>query len=307
MRLPPLLLSLAAVLLASPRQAEASACCGSGHGLGQRLNRGEDVALTLSLRFADRIGSHGMAGQFYAIPSGAFDGDGRAELAGIFAPTARLQLGFSLPFVLNVRQFGQESAAGGGIGDISASARFDLVPLATSNVWPAIAITTHLALPTGRSASDANDTLAVDATGLGVAELRPGVFVEKSFSGRASAIFAASVGLRFASADVRGEPVQLGPRLRLVAAAGPVTENGLSLSIGLIHELESAPSFGGVTTVDADRRRTAALAFVGVDLGTHFTLLGSLEADLPLQLVGKNEPAAIAISIGLRRSFSWEN
>jgi len=165
----PVILCFAALVLASPHKARAAACCGSGHGLGQRLSRGERAALTLSVRAADRFGSNDPTGQFFRAPAGTFDGEGRAELAGLFAPVPRLQLGISVPFVLNVRQFGSDSAQGGGIGDLAASARFDLVPLATSEAWPAIALTAGLMLPTGRSAADARNRLAADAPGRGMA------------------------------------------------------------------------------------------------------------------------------------------
>ena len=302
----PMILCFAALTLASPHDARAAACCGSGHGLGQRLSRGERAALTLAVRGADRFGSNDPQGQFFPTPAGTLDGEGRAELSGLFAPVPRLQLGVAIPFVLNVRQFGSDSAHGGGLGDVAASARFDIVPLATSKAWPAIALTAGLTVPTGRSTSDARNVLAADATGLGVFEFRPGVFLEKSFSGEATAIFAGSLGLRSPSTDARGEPVQLAPRLRLLAAAGPIFDNGLSLSMGLIHEREQAPSIGGVTSPNADRYRTALLAFVGYDLSPRFTLLGSCELDLPWNGASKNEPTSAAFSIGLRRSFSTE-
>jgi len=94
--------------------------------------------------------------------------------------------------------------------------------------------------------------------------------------------------------------------LRLVVAAEPVFENGVSLSRGVIHEREQAPSIGGVTPPNADRYRTAALAFVGYDLSSRFTLLGSCELDLPWSGISQNEPTSAAFSIGLRRSFSTE-
>lgn len=296
-----------ATLLFSPQEASAGSCCGSGHGLGQRLARDEHAALTLSLRFADRFGSYDLTSRLLNMPPGAFDGEGRAEFAGVIAPMPRLQLGVVVPFVVNVRQFPLDSAIGGGFGDITASSRFDVIPLTTSNAWPAIAITAALTFPTGRSASDATDALAADATGLGVVEFRPGIFIEKSFSGRASAVFASSLGLRGPGTDSQGQPVQLAPRLRMIAAAGPVFDMGLSFSAGLIHEYEEAPSIGGIAAPDANRRRTAALLFVGYDISKHLTLLGSFDVDLPMRFVGKNEPAAMSVSIGLRRSFSVEN
>jgi hypothetical protein len=285
------------------RDASASACCGSGHGLGQRLGPLERAAVGLSLRGSDRFGSHGYAGAFSLAPSGTRDVEARAELGCLLAPLPRLQLGLAVPVLLNVRGSGDETAVGGGLGDLSFSARFDLVPLSTTGAWPSIALTAGVGLPTGRPASRAEDPLATDATGLGAAEVRPGVFVEKNFDGEATAIFSASIGLRAPMTGARGERIELGPRARFVAAAGPVFSSGLSLSAGLVHERESAPSIGGAVTPGADRRRSAALLFAGYDITPRFTALASLEVDLPISSLGKNEPSAVAFAINLRRAF----
>ncbi|MDI1443301.1 hypothetical protein [Polyangium sp. 6x1] len=295
---------LGSALFFGAREASASACCGSGHGLGQRLGPFERGAIGLSFRFSDRFGSHGHAGGFTLAPAGTLDAEGRAELGGLFAPIPRLQLGLVAPVLLNIRGSRDDTAVvGGGFGDLSLSARFDIVSLTTTSAWPAIALTTGVSLPTGRSAAAAKDPLATDATGLGAAEVRPGVFVEKNWDNRASAVFSASIGLRTPMTGARGERIGLGPRARFVAAAGPVFSSGWSLSAGLVHERESAPSIAGVVTPDADRRRTAALLFAGYDLSERFTALASLEVDLPVPSLGKNEPSAVAFAIGLRRSF----
>lgn len=306
MRVPCVLVFLA--MLLAPAVAHASACCGSGHGLGQRLGPGERAGLTLSTRFANRFGSYDAQGSFGAIPAGAFDADGRAELTALIAPVSRLQVGFTLPFVMNVRRAGADTAVGGGMGDFSFSGRFDIIPLSAADTWPAIALTTSFAFPTGRSASDATDVLGVDAAGLGVAEFRPGVFLEHSFRRKVSAVVAASVAFRSAADDVpAARAFELAPRLRVVAAMGPVFTTGLSLSAGVLYEHELAPSIGGVTMPDADRHRTAVLGFVGYDLPSLFTLLGSIELDVPISGAGKNESAYVALSMGLRRSISfWE-
>lgn len=295
-----------ALLVAIPQVTYAAACCGTGHGLGQRLGPGETAAITFSTRFADRFGSYDPSGQFFTIPANAFDGDLRADLSAVFAPISRLQVGLTAPFVLNIKHFGGADDVGGGLGDLTFSGRFDILPLNTANSWPAIALTTSLLLPTGRSANEATRVFGADATGLGVAEVRPGIFVEKSFGGKASAIVAGSVGFRSELNEPPAARMALAPRWRLLAAAGPVFESGLSLSFGGIYEYEGAPTIGGVTMVDADRYRLSTLGFVGYDLPRRFTLLGSVELDLPVNQTGKNEQAAVAISIGLRRSFFWE-
>ena len=299
-------LFFAAIVVASPHVARAAACCGSGHGLGQRLGIGEQAALTVSTRLADRFGSYDVQSQFLTIPRGSVDIDTRTELAGIVRPSTRFQIGFAVPFVLNIRQFGSDVATGGGMGDLSFQGRFDVISLSTTRSWPAIALTAGVTFPTGRSAMDASNVLAADITGLGVAEVRPGVFVEHSFSGRASAIFAASVGFRSEGDAPPGPHFQLAPRIRVLGAIGPVFDSGLSLSFGVFHEREAAPTIDHVTPPDSDRRRTAMLGFVGYDFRSSFTLLGSIELDIPLRYVGQNEPAYAAISIGLRRSFSSE-
>jgi len=290
-------------LLAAPRASLAAACCGSGHGLGQRLGPSERAAISISLRGADRFGGHGYDGAFALAPPGVLDLEGRAELGVLVAPVSRLQLGLVAPLVLSARRSGDVSATGGGLGDLAFSARFDVVPLSSAGALPAIAITTALTVPTGRSAADTTDPLAAGATGLGAFEVRPGIFIEKNFDGAATAIFSASVGLRTAMTDARGERVELGPRARFVAAAGPIFDSGLSLSGGVVHEIEAAPSIAGATTPGADRRRTAALVFAGYDISSRYTLLASLEADLPIPVIGKNEPSAVALAIGLRRAF----
>lgn len=302
-------LIFATIVIASPHIARATACCGSGHGLGQRLGIGENAALTLSTRIADRFGSYDAYSRFLPVPRGIVDIDTRTEFAGIVRPASRFQVGFAIPFVLNTRQFGADAptSLGGGMGDLAFQGRFDIIPLSTASGLPAVALTAGVTLPTGRSAMDTSDVLAADVTGLGVAEVRPGVFVEHVFANRVGAIFAASVGFRSAADEPPAPRYQLAPRIRILGAIGPVFDMGLSLSFGLFHEREAAPTIEQITAFDADRHRTALLAFVGYDFRSHYTLLGSIELDVPLSHAGQNEPAYAAISIGLRRSFSSEN
>lgn len=111
----------------------------------------ERAAVGLSFRFSDRFGSHGHAGSFVLAPSGTLDAEARAEL-----------------------------------GCLSFSARFDILRDSATSALPAVALTAGLGLPTGRSAANAKSPLATDATGLGAAEVRPGMFVEKNVGGEAT-------------------------------------------------------------------------------------------------------------------------
>lgn len=295
------------VHVASSGVAWASACCGGGHGLGQRLGPMERGAVGVSLRDSPRFGSFGPSSRFSPIPAGSMDNEVRADLSLLFAPIRRVQLGLALPFLLNLRRFGEQSAWGGGLSDVSASFRVDLIPLSSPNGLPSIALTTSVLFPTGRPLNQDAGALGEGATGLGVGELRPGIFIEKTWEGKATAVIAGSVGFRTPSMGSLGESIQLGPRARFLAALGPVFSSGMSFSLGLVFEMEPAPTFSGIAAVDGDRRRTALLGFFGYDLSPRFTLLGSFEVDLPVSQLSKNEPSAVAISLGLRRAFSWKD
>ena len=296
--------ALSFALALAPRPARASACCGGGHGLGQRLGPLERASIGASLRFDSRLGSHRADARFAPIPAGDLDTESRVELSWLVKPVSRLQLGLTIPALLNARRLGGFGGVGGGLGDIVFSGRYDLVPLGDPGAVPPIALTAAITLPTGRAAADARDPLAADATGLGAAELRPGFVVEKIFADALSTTFAASVGLRTSFSTAGGDRVQLGPRYRLIAAAGPVFPSGLSLAAGLVHEGEPAPEVGGVVAQDASRRRTAALAFGAYDIHPRWTALASFELDLPISGLSKNEPARTGIAVGLRHV--WE-
>jgi hypothetical protein len=263
----------------------------------------ERAAAGLGLRLSLRYGAAGATGRFSSLRPGDLDTESRAELSWLVSPLPRLQIGVVVPALVNVRRLGGLTEAGYGTGDITASARWDLVPLAGAGVWPAVALTAACTLPTGRPLAEAHGVLGAGATGLGAAELRPGLFVEKNFDGKASAILAASIGLRTSTSLPDGERVHLGPRLRIVAAVGPIFPNGASLSAGLVHEREPGPSIGGVVAPGSDRRRTAVLAFAGYDFAARWTALASLEVDLPWLGLARNELAAVAVAVGLRRAF----
>ena len=59
------------------------------------------------------------------------------------------------------------SGFGGGLGDITASARFDVSNAGTRGLWPGLAILAGLAVPTGDAPDEADDPLATSGTGTG--------------------------------------------------------------------------------------------------------------------------------------------
>ncbi len=292
----------AAAMLHAPG-ADAAACCGTGHGLGQRLAPMERAAIGASTRFAGRIGSWAADGSFVGTPSGSRDLEARLDLGWIVKPHPRVQVGATLPILLTSRALGEASSTGGGIGDVGVFGRFDVVGVPGSGWLPAIALTLGAQLPTGRPTTSSTDALGADVTGLGAAEIRPGILLEKNWSSSWSAMLGVSVGMRTAFADGRGGSVHLAPRTQIVAATGP-TWPGKSVSVGVLYEHEESPSVDGVATPGAARNRTAALAVAGYDVGRSWTLLASAQLDLPIDGLGSNELAAAAGQVGLRYTWS---
>lgn len=299
---------VAATTLASsaPRSARAAACCGTGFGTGLRLARSERMAATLALRAQDLRGTWDATGRHTPSPAGVIDREYRVELRALTRVGSSLQLGVILPWVHAFKRFPPESGEGSGPGDVAALARWDFVPVGGSGAWPGIAATLGVTAPTGRPTHRARDRLGADVTGIGAWEVRPGIAIEKSWWTGWTAILSASVGLRlpYDRESGLGGQVRLGPRAQVLAAAGPSWTNGLGLLVGLLHEREAPPVIDGARVEGAARARTAALAIASFEIDDHWQPFGSVQIDLPVNGLGRNELASWAFAIGLRRVWN---
>jgi len=287
--------------LAAPGRARAAACCGSGHGVGPLLADAERAALTLGLGASLRVGQWSYRGEFRSLSGGDFDREIRAEIGWIVRAGQSFQLGVTAPAIYTFKQTGDLASSGGGAGDVTAFARYEIVPSRASRPYPGVALTLSTLLPTGRSAERSRDPLGADATGLGVAEIRPGIALEKRWDFGLYATAAASIGIRTVDHLASGALVAAAPRLQLFGALGPFWDMGLSTSLGILFEREAAPSIGGVAAAGAARARTAAVAFVAYDLDPRWTAVASATIDLPIRGLGQNEPLAVAPILGVRR------
>jgi hypothetical protein len=295
--------ALAFALVVSPAaSARAAACCGSGHGVGQWLGASERAAASVAVRASDRFGSWTSERDFKLSPSGDYDRELGAEVGWMARAGRRLQLGVSVPMLATFRRLGDTESSGGGAGDVRAAARLEVLESGAAAWAPSVALTLGATLPTGRSSSASGDALGADVTGLGAGELRPGLGIEKAWRGF-QATFAASVGFRTPFYTASGEEVRLAPRLQLLAAAGPTWGSGVSLALGGTYEREAGATFGGRVSPGTTRERAALLAVLAYDINARWTAIGSLQADIPIAGLGRNEIAAVAPSAGVR--YVW--
>ncbi|WP_437737299.1 hypothetical protein [Sorangium sp. So ce1335] len=299
----PRTIACAAVLLsltASPTVARASACCGTGHGSAQWLAPSERAAASFSLRLTEQIGAWSVGRDFAPSGEGAYRRELRAEAGWTVRIRERVQLGVAVPLIAAWGGSpGGASSSGGGPGDISVVGRVTVVEEHLLPWLPAAAFTLAASIPTGTLQDPAVDPLGVDTTGLGVAEIRPGMLFEKSW-GSFQALLAGSVGIRTNYRLSTGERIAPAERVQILAAAGPVWSSGASLAAGALYEREGAPRVGRHLIDGMARERTALLAVLAYDMSPRWTAVGNVQADLPISGIGRNEGAFVALSAGLR-------
>ncbi|WP_437300158.1 hypothetical protein [Sorangium sp. So ce426] len=320
-----LLLSLAV----HPRAARASACCGAGHGMAQWLAPSERAAASFSVRLSEQLGAWAVDGGFDASGEGVYHRELKAEAGWLVRAGDHLQLAVSVPMMVTWSGVGLgATSSGGGPGDLGAAVRIDLIDGAASPWIPSAAFTLGVTLPTGRGPStgaapldagvsgatgaramgvDSVDITGADTTGLGVAEIRPGMVFEKSW-GSFHALLAASTSVRTSHRLPDGDAARSAPRVQILAAAGPSWPSGASLTVGALHEREGAPSEdepgpGPRNPMGKERARTALLAVLAHDVGARWTAVGNLQVDVPISGIGRNEGAFAALSAGLR--YVW--
>jgi hypothetical protein len=297
------LTALSLLISLAPRPCRAAACCGKGHGLGQRLGPSERASATASTSLRERFGAYHAGGEYLPSASGNYDREARLELGWLVKASRRVQVGLIAPAVLTWRHLGDISSSGGGPGDVTLTGRYDVIPLEHEGWLPPFALTLSATLPTGRPAHASDDPLLADTTGLGVLELRPGIAVEKTWD----AWFAAgsiSVGIRSPYTDSDGIRVELAPRLHAMAVAGPVWPSlGLSVAAGAVVEWEGSPTLSGRTPPNATRSRTSVATLANYDFTPHWTGTLSIQLDLPIQGFGRNDDTALEAGLGMR--YVW--
>ncbi|MGK3994452.1 hypothetical protein [Sorangium sp. So ce1024] len=284
----------------SPTAARASACCGTGHGAAQWLAPSERAAATFSLRFTEQIGAWSVGRDFAPSGEGVYRRELRAEAGWMVRVRERVQLGVTVPWIAAWGGLpGGASPSGGGPGDVSAMGRLTVLEDHLSPWIPAAAFTLSASIPTGSVPDAAVDPLGVEATGLGVPEIRPGMLFETTW-GSVQALLAASIGIRTVRRLSTGERLAPGDRAQIVVAAGPVWSSGLSLAMGGMYEREGPPRVNRHLVGSQVRERTALLAVLAYDVSPRWTAIGNVQADLPISGIGRNEGASVALSAGLR-------
>ena len=227
-------LAVALVLLLLEARASAQACCTTTGALfPARLQGNENGLVGVAASVAGTYGAFDSSRALQGQPAGV----GETDLQQTVLVTARLlddvQVNVAVPIVETWRVAPGTSAIGGGVGDMSLSARWDVLRAGRSHA-PGIAPIASLTVPSGRPAELAREPLAVDATGTGAAQVGVGVSLEQLF-GR-TLLAASATTLLHGARTVAGVHSQLGPALAVTLGASYVIgRHGVALAGSLMY------------------------------------------------------------------------
>ena len=114
-------------------EAMAQACCAGGAAYQPaRLKLHEDLLVGLSMQASGELGQSDQFGTYHQLDRGSGEQDFTESLLATVRVFDRGQLGATVPFAESNRYVPGLSQFGGGIGDVSLSARWDFLCTRTS-------------------------------------------------------------------------------------------------------------------------------------------------------------------------------
>ncbi|MCP4499291.1 MAG: transporter [Deltaproteobacteria bacterium] len=288
--------------------ARSAACCisATGNGVG-RLRNWEDWAGGLTQGAAYGVGRWDTKGRFHLFDA-PFDDDAgfteqewRSQAWALYRLSERTQFFTLVPALVTRRSARGVQAVGGGVGDVQAGVRYEVIEIGEYLELPALAFTASFQAPTGRILAHSFEPLGVDATGRGAWVLAFGASIEKTFApffvqlnlgvGQPAPLVRENThqvqwfGTNFNAALVSGWEV-FPELLVLYASANASWEAPLTM------DLEWVPN--------SDRTTLGLGAGLSWIFHAHWTLVASVDTGLYADFLGKNTFGATRFSTGIR-------
>jgi len=162
-------LTLAASLAASaPQLAHAAACCISATSFGVgRLLIWEDFAGGVQLGHARTLGQWDANETLHWNPDGYSEGISQVQPWAIVRLHQLVQLQAWVPVLINDRWSSSVHQIAGGLGDIGAAVRFEVLSIGALRGFPSFAATVGGIAPTGRRVEQTSPPLFAGTTGRG--------------------------------------------------------------------------------------------------------------------------------------------
>lgn len=278
--------------LGASSEAWAAACCGEA-STGDRLNFGEDLMIAVRPSGRVRFGSFDREGAFHASGD-ATDVTGELDVATVVRVAPRLELGASLPLVLNYRAVkGLDDEVGGGGGDVAAWVTW--TPISPWDVrWvPSVALALKARIPTGVAPGASDEVLASDVTGDGRAELAASASLDKTYLEHLRVASSLGFSLFAVPGSEAGDP-RRASRLAWSAGVGLIWAP-VAILAGAAGSYDFAPS---------ERRLLDLTLSSSVDLRRDLELLLSVRSPLPVDGFMQDDLAMVRFGTGLRATWS---
>jgi len=267
-------------------------------GIG-RLLIWEDFAVGLRLSWMHGVGTWDPNGDY--LPHRDYrDEEVRTEVWAMGALSRRASLFGRLPMSLVHRRAGEISDTGGGLSDVAAGIRYELLQIGEYVELPAIALTFAVLAPTGRSPDEMRQVLGADVTGRGAFALSAGISFEITrLPWFVRLDLGTVVPLPFTREDT-GRAQRLGPEVDVALSGGAEVSSGTVLSLVTRFAWHAPLAIAG-RTVDGSERVDFGLAVAGsVVLADHWSLQLSIDTGFFFSGAGDNTPARVSTVLGLR-------
>jgi hypothetical protein len=292
---------VAGLLVATaPSLARAQACCAGASAVTPgRLGLMEDELVGVQLKAGSVIGSYQTSRQFLTNPTGVGEYDLEQDVFGAVRLLERGQLALLVPVVETYRRAPTAgSAFGGGIGDVNASARYDLVLAGESTWMPGVALLAGVTFPTGRPPEDARQVLAVDATGVGAFQINGALALEQTFG----------PWLVSATAMVAGRTSHggetLAPQVTFLGAVAYTFPNAAALAFSGSYVFEGDASGSNGASIPDSSKSATTFSLSGIwPLSGEWRLIGGTYLNPPFDQLGSNQPADVGLTAGVIRSW----
>jgi hypothetical protein len=296
---------LIVAVTANPRRALAQACCAGGTVVTPtRLAVHEDIAVGTQIRARTNPGSFDARGH-YSSSSGV-EQILEQDVAASVRLGGRGQLGAVLPMIETHRNVGGLDDWGGGVGDLSLTARYDFLLAAEALYWPGFGVLAASTSPTGTPADapTGSHPLAADATGAGTYDVTLGFDVEK-VSGHIYAAVNAWLTHRFQRTLQMGAAMPLkesfSMRWTLMGVAGYVFDSEAALGLYVSAFDEGPGTTNGVEDPTTALRLTTAGVAGVLPIRDLWRLQGSIFTDVRISSFGRNEPVGYGLMASLVR------
>jgi len=283
----------------------AQACCAGGTVVTPtRLALHEDFAVGMQLRARTNPGSFDTAGHYTA--SSGVEQILEQDVAASVRLGAKGQMGAVIPMIQTHRNDGGLDDWGGGLGDVSLTARYDFLLATQFLYWPGLGVLAASTMPTGTPPDKPSPShlLAADSTGAGTYDVTLGVDVEKA-SGHVYVALNGWLTHRFQRrlSIGGGAPTteSFSTRWTLLAVGSYVFDSEAALGLYVSSFNEGPGTINGVQNPTTGLRLTTVGAAGVLHIHDLWRLQGSLFTDVMISSFGRNEPVGYGLTASLVR------